>query len=59
MKYFTLIGNHDAIGPETVGFGAALTIFMTYLEKIDGVYIFTTPDKPHFPYKQTAEKNYA
>ena len=56
MKYFTLIGNHDAIGPETVGFGAALTIFMTYLEKIDGAYIFSTPDKPHFPYKQMAEK---
>jgi DNA-binding NtrC family response regulator len=56
LKYFTLIGNHDAIGPDTVGFGAALTIFMNYIEEIDGAYILTTPDKPNFNYKNTAEK---
>ena len=56
MKYFTLIGNHDAIGPDTVGLGAALTIFMNYIEEIDGAYILTTPDKPNFNYKNTAEK---
>jgi len=56
MKYFTLIGNHDAIEPNREGFGAALTIFFNYKEEIDGVYIFTSPDKSHFPYKQMAEK---
>jgi len=56
MKYFTIIGNHDAIGSSHEGYGAALTIFFKYKDEIDGVYIFTSPDKPHFPYKQTAEK---
>ena len=56
MKYFTLIGNHDAIEPSREGFGAALTIFFHYKNEIDGVYIFSTPDKPNFPYKQMAEK---
>jgi len=56
MKYFTIIGNHDAIDPKHIGIGAALTIFFNYKEEIDGVYIFTSPDKPNFSYKQTAEK---
>ncbi|MBC8213135.1 MAG: sigma 54-interacting transcriptional regulator [Candidatus Marinimicrobia bacterium] len=56
MKYFTIIGNHDAIDPNQLGIGAALTIFFKYQDEIDGVYIFTSPDKPHFSYKQTAEK---
>ena len=56
MKYFTIIGNHDAIDSSHEGFGAALTIFFNYKDEIDGVYIFTSPDKPHFPYKETAEK---
>ncbi|MBC8322020.1 MAG: sigma 54-interacting transcriptional regulator [Candidatus Marinimicrobia bacterium] len=56
MKYFTIIGNHDAIDPSRPGFGAVLTIFFHYKETIDGVYIFTTPDNPKFPYRQTAEK---
>jgi DNA-binding NtrC family response regulator len=56
MKYFTMIGNHDAIDSSQEGFGAALTIFFHYKDEIDGVYIFTSPDNPHFPYKQTAEK---
>jgi len=56
LKYFTFIGNHDAIGPDTIGFGAALTIFMNYKDDIDGVYILTTPDNPRFAYKQMAEK---
>tara|TARA_B100000315_G_C14543175_1_gene571937 strand:+ start:173 stop:1699 length:1527 start_codon:yes stop_codon:yes gene_type:complete len=56
MKYFTIIGNHDAIDATQPGIGAALTIFFNYMADIDGVYIFTSPDKPHFLYKQTAEK---
>ena len=56
MKYFTIIGNHDAISPDTVGIGPALTIFMKYIEEIDGVYIFTSTDTSKFPYKETAEK---
>lgn len=56
MKYFTIIGNHDAIDSKLPGIGAALTIFFNYIEKIDGVYIFSSPDKPHFSYKQTAKK---
>ena len=56
MKYFTIIGNHDAIDPTQTGIGAALTIFFNYIDDIDGVYIFTSPDKPHFSYKKTAEK---
>jgi two-component system, NtrC family, response regulator AtoC len=56
MKYFTIIGNHDAIDPKHIGIGAALTIFFKYKEEIDCVYIFTSSDKPNFSYKQTAEK---
>ena len=56
MKYLTFIGNHDAIGPDTIGFVAALTIFMNYKDDIDGVYILTTSDNPRFAYKQMAEK---
>jgi transcriptional regulator with GAF, ATPase, and Fis domain len=56
MKYFTIIGNHDAIDSSHNGVGAALTIFFNYKDEIDEVYIFTSPDNPHFPYKQTAEK---
>ena len=56
MKYFTIIGNHDVIDSNHKGFGAALTIFFYYKDEIDGVYIFTSPDKPHFHYKQMAEK---
>lgn len=56
MKYFTMIGNHDAINPNQEGHGAALTIFFHYIDAIDGVYIFSSPDKPHFNYKKTAEK---
>jgi|APSaa5957512576_1039674.scaffolds.fasta_scaffold07053_5 two-component system, NtrC family, response regulator AtoC len=56
MKYFTIIGNHDVIDPKQTGFGAVLTIFFHYKDDIDAVYIFTSPDKPHFLYKQTAEK---
>jgi len=56
MKYLTMIGNHDAIKPDSQGFGALLTIFFHYKENIDGVYIFTTPDSSYFSYKKTAEK---
>ncbi len=56
MKYFTLIGNHDAIGPDHEGFGAALTIFFKYLDEIDGVYILSSPNRSHFPYREMAEK---
>ncbi|MBL7013969.1 MAG: sigma 54-interacting transcriptional regulator, partial [Candidatus Marinimicrobia bacterium] len=56
MKYFTIIGNHDAIDPKQPGFGAALTIFFHYKDDIDAVYIFSSPDKPNFSYTQTAEK---
>jgi len=57
MKYFTFIGNHDQIGPDTIGYGAALTIFLNYKDQIDGIYIFTSKDKETFPYMQMAEKN--
>jgi transcriptional regulator with AAA-type ATPase domain len=56
MKYFTFIGNHDIIDSNTLGFGAALTIFFSYLSDISGVYIFTSSDKHHFAYRQMAEK---
>jgi DNA-binding NtrC family response regulator len=56
MKYFTLIGNHDALDRNQDGFGAALTIFFAHKDEIDSVYIFSSPDKPHFPYHQMAEK---
>jgi len=56
MKYFTFIGNHDFIDQTREGFGAALTIFFHYKDEIDGVYIFTSFDKPNFPYKQMADK---
>ena len=53
MKYFTLIGNHDFIDKGSPGLGAALTIFLHYKDEIDGVYIFTSPDKPNAAYKHT------
>jgi two-component system, NtrC family, response regulator HydG len=56
VKYFTIIGNHDAISLEQPGIGAALTIFFKYKKYLNGIYIFSFPDKPHFPYMQTAEK---
>ena len=56
MKYFTLIGNHDFINKGSPGLGAALTIFLHYKDEIDGVYIFTSPDKPNAAYKQMSEK---
>ena len=56
MKYFTFIGNHDIIDSNTLGFGAALTIFFNYLSEISGVYIFTSSDKQHFAYRQMAER---
>ena len=56
MIYFTIVGNHDAIDKNHDGFGAALTIFFHYRNEIDRVYIFSSADKPSFPYKKTAEK---
>ena len=56
MKYFTFIGNHDTIDAKRRGFGSALTIFFHYKDSINGVYIFTTPDKGHISYKKIADK---
>ena len=56
MKYFTIIGNHDAIDKNHEGFGAALTIFFHYIDDISAVYLFASPDKPDFSYINTAEK---
>ena len=52
MKYFTLIGNHDFISRDNTGTGAALTIFTEYIDKIDHVYIFSSPGI----YKKMSEK---
>ena len=52
MQYFTFIGNHDFIGPDNPGMGAAMTIFNSYKDDLTGVYIFATPGK----YKEMSEK---
>ena len=57
MKYFTFIGNHDAIEHGREGQGAALTIFYKYKDELDGVYILTSKDKPHYPYEEMAKRN--
>ena len=56
MIYLTFIGNHDRIDKDTVGLGAVLTIFYNYIEKIERVFLFTSPDTKKFSYTETSQK---
>ena len=44
MLYFTFINNHDKNTPGRP-YGAALTIFLQYKEKLKNVFLFVTPSK--------------
>ncbi len=45
MKYLSFIGNHDKIERGSNEYGAVLSIFQKYSQKIEQVYLFVTPDK--------------
>ncbi len=61
MIFLTFVGNHDLIDKSKEGYGAVLTTFLQYKEKITGVYIFVTTSKitDRVNYREIAEQNKA
>ena len=59
MIYLTFIGNHDKIIPDSKEYGAVISIFQNYSDKIEKVFLFVTPDKKFdkISYKSIAEEN--
>lgn len=57
MIYVSILGNHDKITPGNP-FGATLTIFLQYKDKIENVFLFVTPSKrgSEINYQQIAEQ---
>ena len=57
MKYFSFIGNHDAINPDSKEFGAFVNIFKEYHEDIEKVFLFVTPSTKTINYFKIANDN--
>lgn len=57
MIYFSFIGNHDAISPDSKEFGAFVNIFKTYRNEIKKVYLFVTSSNSLTNYYGIAKAN--
>ncbi|MFQ5675190.1 MAG: RNA repair transcriptional activator RtcR family protein [bacterium] len=61
MIFLTFVGNHDMIEKSREGYGAVLTIFLQYKEKITDVYLFVSEPRKidQVNYQEIARQNKA
>lgn len=61
MIFLTFVGNHDLVEESRESYGAVLSIFLNYREKISDVYIFVTSSRrtDRVNYREIAESNKA
>jgi len=57
MIYFSFIGNHDRINPDSKEYGAVINIFKEYHNKIKKVFFFITPSNSNIDYLSIAKRN--